>query len=125
VDAKPNTVEVLEDTDVSEEEVKAKEIAQSPASGQGFPWPLTGDCARLHEPGDDMTATKKLYRVEVERSTPQDRDRGQVHVEVLYCGYDVDDARRVYHANKPSDYHRGGYTGLYQKTRCRSLTIAD
>jgi len=67
----------------------------------------------------------KLYRIMITTGTPQDRDCGQMQVaEVLYCGYDREEAARVYHASKPLDFGGGNYTGRTRWTIAQSKEIA-
>jgi hypothetical protein len=63
---------------------------------------------------------KKLYRVLVKTTDSLQPDRSTSwQAEVVYCGYDLDEARRVYHANTPKDYFCG-YGNRRRKTVAQS-----
>ena len=51
---------------------------------------------------------KNLYQVTV-RTTDSDQHSRATHwqKQTLYCGYDLDEARRVYHESEPSDFYGG------------------
>lgn len=67
-----------------------------------------------------MVEVKKLYRV-VRQHVYDEGCRDTVHSsEVLYCGYDRDEARRVYHENTPRDTYRGAGK-YYYRTVCQSM----
>lgn len=68
-----------------------------------------------------MVATKKLYRVERQHRYDGGSGRDRLSsTEVLYCGYDRDEARRVYHENKPRDTYSGA-GNYYYTTVCKSM----
>jgi hypothetical protein len=73
-----------------------------------------------------MVVTKKLYRVSVKTTRSLQPGSGGTHWqwEVLYCGYDVDEARRVYHASRPLD-HGGSYGNACRETVAQSKTYDD
>lgn len=66
--------------------------------------------------------TKRLYRVIV-RTTTSVQPRGTCwQTEVLYCGYDRDEAERVYHASTPLDYWQG-YGNRSRETRAQGKSV--
>lgn len=73
-----------------------------------------------------MTTVKKLYRVmrEYRYNGGIGSDRLQ-STTVLYCGYDRDEARRVYHENRPADKSGSGPGSYYEQTRCQSMECDD
>jgi hypothetical protein len=66
-----------------------------------------------------------LYRVCVSETNSL-QPNGFTHwkPEVLYSGYDRDEARRIYHENKVQDYFQG-HGSPSRKTTCESIKDAD
>ena len=81
---------------------------------------MTDTCPPLrgHNLEMTMTATKKLYRVIVRTTNSLQPSGTSWCNDVLYCGYDRNDALVAYHASTVKDY--GGHHG----NRCRE-TIAQ
>lgn len=48
-----------------------------------------------------------LYRITEKRTGSLQPSGTFWHREVLYCGYDRDEARQVFHENKPREYWHG------------------
>jgi len=71
-----------------------------------------------------MVATKKLYRVSVRTTGSMQPSGTYWQTEVLYCGYDVDEARRVFHESRPLDYSCG-YGNRARETKCQSKEYDD
>lgn len=66
-----------------------------------------------------MTEVKKLYRVVKEEVYDGGRGCNQVReLEVLYCGYDKDEARRKLHSHPVEQYRGPG--NYYTRVRCLS-----
>ena len=65
---------------------------------------------------------KKLYRI-LKKTTGSVQPGGDTfwNTTVLYCGYDLDEARRVYHESRPTDYWCG-YGNRCQETTAQSKT---
>lgn len=67
-----------------------------------------------------MTTQATLYRVQRERRYNGGGRVDEVQsVEVLYCGYDRDEARRVYHAHRPTDSRNTSPGAYYTVTKCK------
>jgi hypothetical protein len=68
-----------------------------------------------------------LYRVSV-RSThslqPGSDDCTSWSQDILYCGYDRDEARRIYHESTPADYG-GSYGCRARETTCEVIEDAE
>ena len=72
-----------------------------------------------------MTDTnEKLYRV-VKRSTSSLQPSATFwNDEILYCDYDRDEARRIYHQNTPAEGPVFNYGSPYSKTVVEVITDA-
>jgi hypothetical protein len=68
----------------------------------------------------------RLYRIIVTEGTPQDRKRCQTRVTaVLYCGYDREEAIRVFHGSRPLDFGGLNFTGDQRLTVAQSKEITS
>jgi hypothetical protein len=86
---------------------------------------IDGTSLHTHTGETTMAATKKLYRVLV-RTTSILQLGSDTHwaSEVLYCGWDRDEALRVYHESRPGDYWRG-HGGRCRETKGQSKEYTE
>lgn len=66
----------------------------------------------------------KLYRVTVKETRSVQPSGTFWNREVLYCGYDRDEARQAYHASTPDDFWRG-YGSSARETELEVITDAE
>jgi len=101
--------------------VAPRKFDQSPMSRGLAPHSFFHSTVLNHK---EQTKMEKMYRVSVRSTSSLQPTESFWDTEVLYCGYDRDEARREYHRSEPQDANRS-FGNPARETRLEVITDAE